>query len=516
MPSPQDDVIERPLPPHKSWRELPPTPPLGVPLPPPPTTQTFVVDETPTQPVAAPPSAKRGRRVLAACIGAVVGAAAVAGVFAIANRDDSNASAGSPAAAAAQSGGSSAPNTPESVQSVVKQVAPAVVEIQHDGGVGSGVIYDKSGLILTAHHVVAGTDTVTVKTADGQTLDGTVVGRDAAKDLAIVAVKSDKDLPAADLAQPGSVEIGESAIALGSPFGFSASVTSGIISGLDRSLPIGNTTLTGLIQTDAPINPGNSGGPLVDADAKVIGINTAIASEGGGSNGVGFAIPVETAQTLMDQVKAAGGVDAPAVQDDSSSSNPLSQVPGLGQIPGLDQLPNDLSQIPGLDQIPGLQDLLNGDPSQALQQLLNELLGNDPTAPSPDQGGQGTTPDQGSGSSDVQPALGLVAVSSLPDGYAQERNQIATTQSGSGLQGTQTIVLRGQRGIVTIEAERGPNAQSTYDGTNGDDVQIGGHDAKKTSDGYAWVDGDLFVKVSGDSFVTDADVKAIAEQVEAI
>ena len=219
----------------------------------------------------------------------------------------------------------------------------------------------------------------------------------------------------------------------------------------------------------------------------------------------------------MDQVKAAGGVDAPAVQDDSSSSsNPLSQIPGLGQIPGLDQLPNDLSQIPGLDQIPGLQDLLNGDPSQALQQLLNELLGNDPTAPSPDQGGQGTTPDQGSGSSDVQPALGLVTVSSLPDGYAQERNQIATTQSGSGLQGTQTIVLRGPRGIVTIEAERGPNAQSTYDGTNGDDVQIGGHDAKKTSDGYAWVDGDLFVKVTGDSFVTAADVKAIAEQVEEI
>ena len=147
---------------------------------------------------------------------------------------------------------------------------------------------------------------------------------------------------------------------------------------------------------------------------------------------------------------------------------------------------------------------------------VSSARGNDPTAPTPDQGGQGTTPDQGTGSSDVQPALGLVTVSSLPDGYAQERNQIATTQSGSGVQGTQTIVLRGPRGIVTIEAERGPNAQSTYDGTNGDDVQIGGHDAKKTSDGYAWVDGDLFVKVTGDSFVTDADVKAIAAQVEEI
>ena len=102
------------------------------------------------------------------------------------------------------------------------------------------------------------------------------------------------------------------------------------------------------------------------------------------------------------------------------------------------------------------------------------------------------------------------------DGYRQERNQIATTESGSGVQGTQTIVLRGPRGIVTIEAERGPNAQDSYDGTNGDDAQIAGHDAKQTSDGYAWVEDDLFVKVSGDSFVTDADVKAIAEHVEAV
>ena len=108
--------------------------------------------------------------MLAACVGAVVGAAAVAGVFAVVTHDDQNDASGLPVA------GASAPNDPESVQSVVKQVAPAVVEIQHDGGVGSGVIYDKSGLILTAHHVVAGADNVTVKTADGQTLDGTVVG----------------------------------------------------------------------------------------------------------------------------------------------------------------------------------------------------------------------------------------------------------------------------------------------------------------------------------------------------
>jgi S1-C subfamily serine protease len=501
MPAPQDDVIERTLPPHKTWRELPPTPPLGVPLPPPEPTRELLITEA--EPVATPPKTKRGRRVLAACIGAVVGAAAVAGVFSVVTRDDNSTDN-----AAAPVAGASAPNQPESVQSVVKQVAPAVVEIQHDGGVGSGVIYDKSGLILTAHHVVAGADNVTVKTADGQTLDGTVVGRDADHDLAIVAVKAPKDLPTADLADPGSVEIGETAIALGSPFGFSSSVTSGIISGLDRELPIGTTTLTGLIQTDAPINPGNSGGPLVDADAKVIGINTAIASETGGSNGVGFAIPVETAQSLMDQVEAAGGVDAPAVHDDSDSGL------GLGQIPGLGQLPDDLSQIPGLDQIPGLEDLLNGDPSQALQQLLDELLGNG-TAPNPDD--PQSAPDPGSGSENAQPALGLVTVAPTPEGYAQERNQIATTTTGSGVEGHQTIVLRGPRGLVTIEAERGPNAQSGYDDLNGDETQIAGHEAKDITNGYAWVeDGDLLVKVTGDTFVTPEDVKTVAEAVEAV
>ena len=146
-----------------------------------------------------------------------------------------------------------------------------------------------------------------MRTADKQELKGRVVGRAPEKDLAIVAVKPTSDLPAAPLAEAGSVEVGETAIALGSPFGYQQTVTAGIVSGLDREIdsPVGK--LTGLIQTDAPINPGNSGGPLADASAKVIGINTAIASASGGSDGVGFAIPVEVAKDLMDQVQQAGG-----------------------------------------------------------------------------------------------------------------------------------------------------------------------------------------------------------------
>ena len=202
----------------------------------------------------------------------------------------------------------------------MKQVSPAVVQLEPNGGVGSGVIFDKSGLILTAHHVVAGAEELNVKLADGTELQGRVVGRLPERDLAIVAVDAGKDLPAADLAGESTVEVGEPVVAIGSPFGISQTVTSGIVSGLDREIdsPVGK--LTGLIQTDAPINPGNSGGPLIDADAKVIGINSAIASTSGPSSGVGFAVPVEDAKDMIDQVRQAGGSKAPSVPDTSSNA----------------------------------------------------------------------------------------------------------------------------------------------------------------------------------------------------
>jgi S1-C subfamily serine protease len=215
--------------------------------------------------------------------------------------------------------------------------------LEAGGGVGSGVIYDTSGLVFTAHHVVSFSDEVTVITADGREFNGRVVGRAPERDLAIVALDDATDLVAATIAEPGTVEVGEPAIALGSPFGFQQSVTAGIISGLNRELETPVGTLTGLIQTDAPINPGNSGGPLADAEAKVIGINTAIASMSGGNDGVGFAIPIEDFASLADEVEASGGVDSPT-------------LPAPESAPGMDQL------VPGLDELlPGLDDLLNPD-----------------------------------------------------------------------------------------------------------------------------------------------------------
>jgi S1-C subfamily serine protease len=279
---------------------------------------------------------------------------------------------------------------------VAAALGPAVVHIEvmggleAGGGVGSGVIYDTSGLVLTAHHVVSFSDEVSVRTADDRIFNGRVVGRIPERDLAIVALDDPSDLVAATIAEPGTVEVGEPAIALGSPFGFQQSVTAGIISGLDREVETPMGTLTGLIQTDAPINPGNSGGPLADAEAKVIGINTAIASMSGGNDGVGFAVPIEDFASLIEEVEANGGVAAPTVPAPENASGLPGLVPGLEDLlPGLDELFGP-GGVQGLEELPGLQEMLDemfgpGTIPPELEQLLEELFGI-PT-PAPEEGG---------------------------------------------------------------------------------------------------------------------------------
>lgn len=285
---------------------------------------------------------------------------------------------------------------PGSTAAVAAALSPAVVHIEvmggleAGGGVGSGVIYDVSGLVLTAHHVVSFSDEVSVLTADGRTFNGRVVGRAPERDLAIVALDGAEDLVAATIAEPGTVEVGEPAIALGSPFGFQQSVTAGIISGLDREVETPMGTLTGLIQTDAPINPGNSGGPLADAEAKVIGINTAIASMSGGNDGVGFAVPIEDFASLIEEVEASGGVEAPTIPAPEDVPGMQGLVPGLEDLlPGLDELFGP-EGAQGLEDLPGLQEMLDqmfgpGTIPPELEQLLEELLGI--PAPAPGEGG---------------------------------------------------------------------------------------------------------------------------------
>jgi S1-C subfamily serine protease len=204
---------------------------------------------------------------------------------------------------------------------VASKVSPAVVKITVTGsdqgntgvipatGVGSGVIYDSNGWILTNHHVVEGGEKFDVELKDGRVLSGKVYGIDTLTDLAIVKVDA-TGLPTAQIGESDALKVGQLVIAIGSPLGtYSNSVTSGIVSAKGRSIVTdGNDSLTNLIQTDAAINPGNSGGPLLDASGQIVGINTAIASN---SNGIGFAIPIDIARPIMEQAVAGKPLSRP-------------------------------------------------------------------------------------------------------------------------------------------------------------------------------------------------------------
>jgi len=191
----------------------------------------------------------------------------------------------------------------EPVAAVAAAVAPAVVQLETGTGLGSGIIYDADGLILTAAHVVAGESTVTVRLADGTVLDGEVVGTDPGTDIGVVRVHSDKKLPAATLATGVPLQVGQLAVAIGSPFGLDQTVTSGVVSAIDRPMPTLDGAI-GMIQTDAPINPGNSGGALADRMGRIIGVNDQIQTDSGGNVGVGFAIPIDVASEVAQELVA--------------------------------------------------------------------------------------------------------------------------------------------------------------------------------------------------------------------
>lgn len=355
---------------RRSWRDLPPSPPIGDLSN---SHDTLLMPEPgPTETVEPAPPAPRGRSLRTFALVFLVVSLLGAGAWYL--RQDSGATTPTVPASEAEAGSPTA---------VAEALGPAVVHIEilgglsAGGGVGSGVIYDELGLVLTAHHVVSFSDEVTIMTSDDRTFTGRVVGRAPERDLAVIALDGADNLTAATIAEPGSVEVGEPAIALGSPFGFQQSVTAGIISGLDRELDTPVGLLTGLIQTDAPINPGNSGGPLADAEAKVIGINTAIASMSGGNDGVGFAVPVDDFASLIEEVEQAGGVDAPTVPAPETGSGLDQLLPGLEDLlPGFEDLfefddPFGPGGLPGLDEMldelfgmndlpPELQDLLEG------------------------------------------------------------------------------------------------------------------------------------------------------------
>ena len=171
-------------------------------------------------------------------------------------------------------------------------------------GLGSGVIIDKSGLILTNNHVIKDADEITVRFANKQEAKGKIVGTDGNTDLAVIRVTAKDDLPVAILGNSDSLRVGDWAIAIGNPFGLDHTLTVGVISATGRS-EVGIAAYENFIQTDASINPGNSGGPLLNIRGEVIGINTAIVAMG---QGIGFAIPVNMARKVIDDLVKKGKV----------------------------------------------------------------------------------------------------------------------------------------------------------------------------------------------------------------
>jgi putative serine protease PepD len=286
---------------HKAWQGLgtPAGPQIGWAAPKPTSGPVPVPPPLPSAPVASPPVRSRSRPRLAAVLAAAVlaGGASGAGVVVALDRGAPTAGPTIVQERAPANGSASAGST----EAAARQVLPSVVQVRAGRGGGSGVVMDGEGHVLTNHHVVSGASSVRLVLSSGRTVTAEVVGSDADDDIAVLRADAG-DLRAARLGVSADLRIGQPVIAVGSPLGLNGTVTSGVVSALDRG-----ATAEAMIQTDASINPGNSGGPLVDLDGRVVGINTSIATLGGrgsGNIGIGFAVPIDRALDVARQILA--------------------------------------------------------------------------------------------------------------------------------------------------------------------------------------------------------------------
>jgi len=278
---------------------------------------------------------------------ALIGAGAVAAVSSLV-QDDEQSGAAAPQVTVAEGAAPAAASDTGSVADIYRSASDAVVEITvsaagettpwGDRGAaqsqGSGFVYDGEGRVITNQHVVDGAESVSVRFADGTTYDAKVVGADPSTDIAVLAVDAPESaLSPLELADSASVEVGEGVVAIGSPFGLEQTVTTGIVSALNRQITAPNNfAIDGAIQTDAAINKGNSGGPLLDLSGKVIGVNSQIESESGGNDGVGFAVPSNTVERVARALIADGAVEYAYLGVSTEDANRLRAVFGLSPI----------------------------------------------------------------------------------------------------------------------------------------------------------------------------------------
>ena len=248
-----------------------------------------------------------------------------------------------PSRATAQPATMAAAAAPGTVAAVAQSVGPAVVSVRTDQGLGSGVIYDPSGLILTNAHVIQGAQSITIGLADGRHFSGNLVGADTGFDVAVLRVDG-SNLPAATLGDSAGLQVGDPVEAIGNPYGFDHTLTTGVVSALNRPVSEGQGSYNQpMIQTDAAINPGNSGGPLLDINGQVMGITTLVAApQGIPAAGLGFAVPVDTAKRIADQLVSSGKVThsgQPFLGVALADINRPDTTPGFPGAPGLPGIP---------------------------------------------------------------------------------------------------------------------------------------------------------------------------------
>ncbi|CAL9518741.1 trypsin-like peptidase domain-containing protein [Streptomyces sp. Tu 3180] len=347
--SPHEGEQHLSSPAHPEWSspanpEWPPPPayaPAQPVIPQPAAAETPGGTGTPAGPAARPPQRKRARGPAALLAAVAIVAAAVGGGTAYGVQELT----GNDTVASSSTGTSVVPSSQRgTVSGVAEAVSPSIVEISatsaSGSSTGSGVIITEDGEIVTNNHVVAGASSIKVRTSDGKTYTADVVGTDSSKDLALIRLEDASGLRAATLGDSDGVQVGDQVVAIGSPEGLTGTVTSGIVSALDRDVTVstdesqgqqgqqgggwpfeyggrefngdtgGSTTTYKAIQTDASLNPGNSGGALIDMNGDIIGINSAMYSASGadssdaGSVGLGFAIPIDTVKADLPALRS--------------------------------------------------------------------------------------------------------------------------------------------------------------------------------------------------------------------
>lgn len=248
-------------------------------------------------------------------------------------------------------------------------------------GTGSGFVWDRGGHIITNNHVIEGADSIFVRFDSGTTSPAEMVGTSPDHDLAVLRVsRPANQLQPVPIGQSSNLRVGHAAFAIGNPFGLTRTLTTGIISALDRTLPTGTAReISGVIQTDAAINPGNSGGPLLDSAGRLIGVNTAIVSGTGAYSGIGFAIPVDTVNRIVPQIISTGRPARPGIGIRAASEEFAARL-GIEGVLVVDVVPRSPAAEAGLRgtiidrrQLGDIIVAVEGEPVETLSQLTEEL-----------------------------------------------------------------------------------------------------------------------------------------------